>query len=109
MVKRDFKLTDSRALTKGPRSDSPGPGNYNPVETFSRLSAPKFGFGTDTKLKNYSKFNGPGPNSYNINDKLARKSFQSTGMGYGKKMDPAQVLVDTPGPGSYVTFTFNNL
>lgn len=84
------------------KNPNPGPGNYSPTTKASKLSAPKYGFGSEPKNKKTVKYDGPSPNSYEIKDSVVKKNFQSTGMGYGKKVDPAQVLVDTPGPGSYV-------
>jgi hypothetical protein len=108
MLRRDFKQTGARSFTVRPGLDAPGPGNYSPTDTTSKLSAPKFGFGTDKKMKESKKFSGPSPNSYIVDDRISRKNWQSTGMGYGKKVDAAPVTVTTPGPGSYVKFKYSN-
>lgn len=102
LEKREFKQTSQRTVLTNTKSNNPGPGNYSPSNKASKLSAPKYGFGSEKKMRQPSKFDGPSPNSYDVKDTITRRSFQKTGMGYGKKVDPAQVLVDTPGPGSYV-------
>uniref|UniRef100_A0A7S3KSN0 Uncharacterized protein n=1 Tax=Euplotes crassus TaxID=5936 RepID=A0A7S3KSN0_EUPCR len=101
LEKREFKQTSQRTVLTNTKSNNPGPGNYSPSNKASKLSAPKYGFGSEKKMRQPSKFNGPSPNLYEVKDTITRRSFQKTGMGYGKKVDPAQVLVDTPGPGSY--------
>jgi hypothetical protein len=86
----------------------PGPGQYSPDANRGKKASPRFGFGTDERIKNLNKFNTPGPNSYEINDKLARKTFSSWGMGYGKKMNPAEGRGEGPGPGSYEPKSFTS-
>eukprot|EP00343_Euplotes_focardii_P011624 CAMPEP_0205832248 /NCGR_PEP_ID=MMETSP0206-20130828/46445_1 /ASSEMBLY_ACC=CAM_ASM_000279 /TAXON_ID=36767 /ORGANISM="Euplotes focardii, Strain TN1" /LENGTH=548 /DNA_ID=CAMNT_0053137607 /DNA_START=25 /DNA_END=1671 /DNA_ORIENTATION=+ len=106
LVKRQFRLTSKRSFLGNGNKNSPGPGNYSPKNIYSKLSAPKYGFGTEEKLRNITKSNGPSPDAYQVNDSTTRRKFQSTGMGFGKKMDPVQVVVDTPGPGTYAETTF---
>ena len=53
---------------------NPGPGTYKGSQTFiDKNSAPKFGFGTSSRSKDYiaeskhfKKFTGPGPGAYDI-------------------------------------------
>jgi len=85
MQRREFKQTSQRSFMDNRKNNSPGPGNYSPSKTFSKLSAPKYGFGTEKKLRNLSKDDGPSPGSYTVNDSITRTKFQSTGLGYGKK------------------------
>lgn len=95
-------MTEKRSILKQESNDSPSPGSYSPSDRAIKSSAPNFGFGTDKKNKELEKTNGPSPLSYEVKDSLLKRGSQSTSMGYGKKVDPAKVLVDTPGPGSYV-------
>lgn len=104
MIKREFRQTSQRYFPGSNRSESPGPGNYSPSNKASKLSAPKYGFGTEKKIHTLKSSNGPSPSTYIVNDSITKKNFQASGMGYGQKINPVQVLVDTPGPGSYVKF-----
>lgn len=83
------------------RDDSPGPGQYSPSIDKSKKSAPKFGFGTDSRLKEAGKRQMPDPGSYNIKDDLMHKTSSSWGMGYGSKVDFNKMSENNPGPGSY--------
>ena len=47
LQKREFKQTSRRSFLNDRKEGSPGPGNYSPSKTFSKLSAPKYGFGTE--------------------------------------------------------------
>lgn len=104
LEKREFRQTAQRSVLTDTKNPNPGPGNYSPSNKVSKLSAPKYGFGSEPKIRKVVKYAGPSPNSYEIKDAITKSSFRSTGMGYGKKVDPAQVLVDTPGPGTYVRY-----
>ena len=63
--------------------------------------APKFGFGTSSRLLNAGKQQVPDPASYNVNDKIMKKTASSWGMGYGTKVDFVKNSHNIPGPGSY--------
>lgn len=103
LEKREYRRTGQRETLNDSRNKNPGPGNYSPSTKVSKLSAPKYGFGSEAKMKKVVKLQGPSPAQYEIKDSITKRGFQSTGMGYGKKVDPAQVVVDTPGPGTYVS------
>ena len=102
LFKKEQRRTGQREALNDSRNINPGPGNYSPSTKISKLSAPKYGFGSEPKMKKIIKYQSPSPSQYKIKDSITKRSFQSTGMGYGKKVDPTKVLHDTPGPGSYV-------
>jgi len=102
LVRRQFKQTASRGVAEKKVDNDPGPGSYSPDDRRSRLSMPRYGFGTEKKTRKVGKSNNPGPNSYRINDRVTMRTQASWGMGYGQKVDLSKTLADTPGPGSYV-------
>ena len=87
-------------LDKYAKTLLPGPGNYT-VEKFAKDNqGPKFGFGSDTKSKDYKNKTSPGPGNYD------NKSYMGDGVpGYSIKGRRPDVRVlpgkDTPGPGVY--------
>jgi len=81
--------------------DNPGPGAYQPDDTKTRRKGPKFGFGTEGKLKNRGQNSYPDPASYDIKDNIMRKTAASVGMGFGDKIDLSKSITETPGPGAY--------
>lgn len=68
--KREFKQTSRRSCLDRRADKFPGPGSYSPDDQRSRLSAPKYGFGTQDKLKMLTKFQAPAPNMYKVNDSI---------------------------------------
>lgn len=101
LVKRDFKQTARRDCLDRRGDKDPGPGSYSPDTSRTKLSAPKFGFGSDQKQKQTGKNPNPSPDQYKINDSLTKTTHSSWGMGYGEKIDLSKTLAETPGPGSY--------
>ena len=53
--------------------NKPGPGNYNAISFVDKYAAPKFGFGSSKREKDYigiskklGKQSGPGPGDYKL-------------------------------------------
>jgi Sperm-tail PG-rich repeat len=82
----------SASRTDRPQSGYvPGPGNY---ETRGKEAGPKWGFGTETRDKNF-KLESPGPGTYEIPNTLAKTSYSIAGR------KPEAYRDNFPGPGSY--------
>ncbi|OMJ68979.1 hypothetical protein SteCoe_33427 [Stentor coeruleus] len=96
----DFSIKDRSPAYKiglSARSDmkkiyeNPGPGQY---DTRSKISGPKWGFGSDGKSK-YIKNDMPGPGAYESLTPKYNKGFSMTSRKHEKSLE------NYPGPGSY--------
>lgn len=80
--------------------NSPGPGNYNPSESFTKSQMPKWKFGSATR-KDLKRDASPSPDSYSIN-KLDSKKINSPSYGFGSSnRKPLSSNSLSPGPGNY--------
>lgn len=79
---------------------SPGPGNYNPSDLFSKKSSPNYKIGSSTR-KDLRKDMGPSPDAYNTNTLDSRKK-SSPAFGFGSSnRQPLSRSAFSPGPGNY--------
>ncbi|CAI2370217.1 unnamed protein product [Moneuplotes crassus] len=96
-----FSLTARRPdTTPAVGRHSPGPGNYNPSDTFSRNKSPHCKFGSSER-KDARRDESPGPDSYSATVLDSRKK-SSPSFGFGSSKRPALSQSGfTPGPGNY--------
>lgn len=96
-----YTLTPRRPdTTPAVGRSSPGPGNYNPDDRFSKNKSPNFKFGSSTR-RNNRKDMGPSPDSYSVGGLDSRKK-SSPSFGFGSSKRPALSQTGfTPGPGNY--------
>lgn len=84
-----------------PGKDSPGPGNYDPLTSYTKRAGPKYGMNKTSKSKIANIYGDvPGPNSYKPSTSYIKNQSAAWGMGSNKRPGLSQIL-DTPGPGSY--------
>lgn len=96
-----FSLTARRPdTTPAVGRHSPGPGNYNPSDTFSRNKSPDCKFGSSQR-KDMKRDASPGPDTYTSGGMDSRKK-SSPSFGFGSSKRPALAQTGfTPGPGNY--------
>ena len=79
---------------------SPGPGNYNPSDNFSKTKSPNCKFGSSQR-KDIRQNASPSPDSYTLSG-LDSKKRSSPSFGFGSSKRPALSKAGfTPGPGNY--------
>jgi len=79
---------------------SPGPGNYNPSDNFSKTKSPNCKFG-NSQRRDTRRDTSPGPDSYSLSGLDSRKK-SSPSFGFGSSKRPALSKAGfTPGPGNY--------
>ena len=96
-----YSLTPRRPdTTPGVGRTSPGPGNYNPSDDFSKKKMPRCKFGSSTRTA-FKRDGGPSPDAYNLNTLDSRKK-SSPSFGFGNsKRQPLSQTTNSPGPGNY--------
>ncbi|OMJ89603.1 hypothetical protein SteCoe_8230 [Stentor coeruleus] len=87
-----YSISRGNNLSKS--QEEPGPGQYNPQDTF--LSGPKWKIGTEDKRLKFEEKNGPGPGTYK-----KKTTNESKTHSFGKSGLKAIVKNTGPGPGSY--------
>ena len=84
-----------------PGKDTPGPGNYDPLLSYTRTNGPKYAIGKTSKSKVANIYGDvPAPNSYKPASMFVKNQSAAWGMGSYKRPALSQIL-DTPGPGQY--------
>ena len=92
----------SRRPDTAPRAgrNSPGPGNYNPTDSFTKTQMPKCKFGNSIR-KDLKRDASPSPDAYSIN-KLDSRKHNSPSFGFGSSnRKPLSETSFSPGPGNY--------
>ena len=82
--------------TSSPRNDLPGPGNYNPLDSLTKLHTPSTKIAPMSSLQIQSTDKLPGPGYYDQHSNFGKGlAYKMSGRTSPQKMD------DIPGPGSY--------
>lgn len=94
-----IKLQDQKKL------NVPGPGTFNPNDTFTKRSSANFSMGIKLKgsLEPQTTTSVPGPGQYVNNSQNMKTSAPKFGFGSSKRPDiTGGKKMQTPGPGNYM-------